>query len=318
MRTATLTPFAEDVLDGLSAFTKRISSRWFYDETGDKLFQKIMELPEYYLTRAEYEILERYAGEIVNQFPVDELIQLVELGAGDGLKTRLILKALLKANRKFRYVPIDISLNALQNLRESLTSEFLGIEILALQTDYFSALKSEALTNSGNKLVLFLGSNVGNLSESDAPLFFGQLSASLKAGDSVITGFDRVKEEDVILAAYNDRSGVTKAFNLNLLTRINRELDGNFQLEDWAHKPAYDPIRKAATSSLVSLVDQEVRIEMLDSTFSFNAGEQINTEISRKFAAEDISELAVNAGFNIRKNFEVKENWFTDSWWSKE
>jgi dimethylhistidine N-methyltransferase len=312
-----ISDFETDVIAGLSDSPKHISSRWFYDETGDALFQQIMQLPEYYLTRAEYDILQKYAAELVAHISGEEEIQCIEFGAGDGLKSRLIIQAFLKANRKFRFVPVDISINALNKLTSALVTEFPQLDILPLQSDYFSALEHDALSDKGSKLVLFLGSNVGNLNETDAPAFFGKLNQSMQFGDTVLTGFDRVKDPEIILAAYNDRQGITRAFNINLLTRINRELGGNFDSQNWSHKPQYDPIRKAATSSLVSMKTQVVKLELLNREFYFEAGEELHTEISRKFTLEDIHQLSLDSGFKLLHNFELQANWFTDSWWSK-
>ncbi len=305
----------EDVIAGLSGTPKKISSRWFYDEKGDKLFQDIMQLPEYYLTRAEYSVLSKNAKIIFSFFNFEKPIQIVELGAGDGKKTRVLFNYLLAHERPFEYIPIDISQNALNQLENALKEEYSGINIQSIQTDYFTALKSEALQSDKSKLILFLGSNVGNLNESDAVDFFSKLHMALKPGDGVLIGFDRTKNPEIILAAYNDKAGVTRDFNLNLLSRLNRELGANFELKNWQHLPKYDDQKKSALSYLKSLKDQSVYFEKADKTFSFTEGELIHTEISRKFDLVDIQNLASVSGFKVAANFNHNEPLYTDSLW---
>jgi L-histidine Nalpha-methyltransferase len=305
----------EDVIAGLLENPKRISSKWFYDEKGDKLFQDIMELPEYYLTRAEYSVLKNNANNIFSYFSFDKPIQIVELGAGDGKKTRVLFNYLNAENKPFEYVPIDISQNALSQLEDALKQEYPRMDIKSIQTDYFEALKSEALQSTKNKLVLFLGSNVGNLNEKDSIDFFSQLHSALKPGDGVLIGFDRAKNPETILAAYNDAAGVTRNFNLNLLTRLNRELGANFELKNWEHQPKYDIERKSALSFIRSTKEQSVTFEKANKTIHFDEGELIHTEISRKFDLEDILNLAAKSGFKVAANFDHEEPLYTDILW---
>lgn len=307
----------EDVIRGLSQSPKRISSRWFYDARGDRLFQKIMELPEYYLTRTEFKVLQEHAQEIFEVFSENEKINIIELGAGDGKKTRVLFNYLVDTEKTFRYVPIDISENALEKLQVALKDEYPTLDILALQTDYFSALKSEALSGTGRKLVLFLGSNVGNMLEHESIAFFKEMYAALNIGDALLIGFDRVKDPEIILSAYNDKSGVTREFNMNLLHRLNEELGANFDLCKWQHLPKYNQEMKAAVSFLQSLEDQEVVFENLGNSFSFEKGELIHTEISRKFTEEDITKLANESGFKLFMNFNNEKPLYTNSLWLK-
>jgi len=307
--------FESDVLEGLQQRPKRISSRWFYDAKGDELFQQIMKLPEYYLTRAEFSVLSEHVEDIFSGFPLTEPIQIVELGAGDGQKTRILLNYLQNTKRQFRYVPIDISKNVLTLLSKALKDEYPEIEILPLQTDYFSALKDPILQTGARKLVMFLGSNVGNLNEEDAYAFFSELRAALKPGDTVLIGFDRVKNAETILAAYNDAQGVTRAFNMNLLHRLNIELGANFLLEHWEHQPKYSVERKSALSFLRSKIKQNVHFQTLNTTIHFEENELIHTEMSRKFTQEDIQQLAENSGFEIVANFDHPQPLYTDSLW---
>jgi dimethylhistidine N-methyltransferase len=308
--------FAQDVWEGLSSTPKRLSSRWFYDEIGDALFQQIMAMPEYYLTRAEYRILEKNAGDILQQ--LSSTFQLVELGAGDGTKTKLILKEIAQLGKIVKYSPIDISENALIKLQESLQIEFPELNTEYVQAEYFSALKSPVLNNKTQKLILFLGSNIGNLNQEQSLDFFKQLYDSIQPGDLVLTGFDRVKDPEKILLAYNDPTGITSKFNLNLLQRINSELEANFNLDEFYHQPEYNAKMKAAVSFLVSKTDQTVQIKKINKSVTFRSGEKIHTEISRKLTLEDIEEMADKSGFRVIKNYHSDQSEFTDSLWQKQ
>ena len=309
--------FLSDVIDGLGMNPKRISSRWFYDAKGDELFQKIMKLPEYYLTRAEYAILEQNADQLLKNLSDKKPLLLVELGAGDGLKTRLLLNALLDSGRPVKYAPVDISKHALEKLSEELNKEFSQLPLIPIQADYFDALKNDVLNSYGCKLVLFLGSNIGNLNEKESVSFYQKLNDALNSGDAVLTGFDRVKDPEFILAAYNDEQGVTKDFNLNLLQRINHELGGNFDLKNWSHLPEYNIEKKSALSYLVSEIDQDAFISAAGESFHFKKGERIHTEMSRKFTVQDIEDLALDSGFIIKEHFHSHGETFTNSLWIK-
>jgi dimethylhistidine N-methyltransferase len=308
--------FSEDIRAGLSSSPKHISSKWFYNAQGDALFQQIMELPEYYLTRAEHQLLSQHKAAIFSEFDPNEAIQLIELGAGDGKKTCILIDYLTKTGRTFRYVPIDISQNVLDILCAALSQEYPGIEVLPITKDYFSALKDPLLQRGGKKLLLFLGSNVGNLDEQDSIDFFKELGASLHQGDAILTGFDRVKDPAKILAAYNDSQGVTRDFNLNLLRRMNDELGADFDINLWEHVPEYSIEQKSALSFLKSKTAQVVHFNSLNMRVSFQENELIHTEISRKFDLEDIALLAKAAGFNKIRNFDHPEPLYTDSLWS--
>lgn len=309
--------FANDVDTGLSSSPRFISSRWFYDATGDELFQKIMAMPSYYLTRAEYSVLEHSATDIDRICGSDEMLNLVELGAGDGLKTRILLRHFQAQGIKFRYLPIDISAHALEGLANSLKQDFPNVQVNPLQADYFTALRQPILSEKSKKLVLFLGSNVGNMLPDDASSFYTRMFNAFQSGDYILTGFDRVKDPEVILRAYDDEEGITSRFNLNLLDRINRELGANFNPDYWIHKPEYDTDKNAALSFLVSLRDQDVHIPTLGKTFHFHEGEKIHTEISRKFRLKNIEELAVSTGFRLVKHYHAYKEAFTDSLWVK-
>lgn len=311
--------FANDVLQGLSAPQKFLSSRYFYDEKGDVLFQEIMEMPEYYLTRCEREIMENNKHEILEEFTSDgRPFQLIEFGAGDGSKTKILLREFVNDGAAFKYIPIDISENVLNLLREDLEKNLPDLNVEPQQGEYFEAL--ERLSNGGKtrKIILFLGSNIGNFTPAKAGEFLKNMAAKLHKGDLLFIGFDLKKDPDLILKAYDDAAGVTKAFNLNLLQRINNELGGNFILENFRHFPSYNPITGEMKSFLVSTQKQQVYIEALETTFSFDAWEAVYMEVSQKYSLNEIAEMAKEAGFKPVHNFFDSKGYYVDVVWERE
>ncbi|HLM03127.1 MAG TPA: L-histidine N(alpha)-methyltransferase, partial [Pyrinomonadaceae bacterium] len=255
------TVFAEDVRRGLSAAPKFLSSKYFYDDEGSRLFQEIMKLPEYYLTRAEFEIFSTRAPEIFEAFASasgGDSFDLIELGAGDGTKTAVLVDYFLRQNVNFTYSPIDISAEALDSLAAKFKAEFPGLSTDAKTGDYFSILETLKTASARPKVILFLGSNIGNFSKTEAEDFFCRLRRVMNENDSLFIGFDLQKDPRVILRAYDDAQGVTAAFNLNLLRRINRELGANFDLEKFSHYALYRPNECAARSFLISREQQSV------------------------------------------------------------
>lgn len=308
--------FAEDVGRGLSSEPKFLSSKYFYDDEGSRLFQEIMKLPEYYLTRAETEIFTEQTAEIYEAFcEAGNSFDLIELGAGDGTKTAILVDYLLKAKAEFTYVPIDISEEALNFLTGKFTTQFPKLKIQSEQGDYFRTLETFKTKNDKRKIILFLGSNIGNFGKSQAEDFFRSLRAVMNVGDLLFIGFDLQKNPRTILEAYDDLQGVTADFNLNLLRRINRELGANFNVEDFSHYATYHPIEGAARSFLMSCKKQSVFIESLNKTFNFAAWEPIFMEISQKYNQPMIIELARTANFELVKNFFDNKNYYTNSLW---
>ena len=300
------TALLEEVRTGLQTTPKRLSSRFFYDAEGSRIFQEIMHAPEYYLTRSEYEILDAYKSDLLKQFTPDgRPFELVELGAGDGLKTKILLGFFADENANFTYAPVDISVNALEELVVDVRQKWPDLRLNPRHDDYFNALEQLSEESDARRIVLFLGSNIGNFTPEDALDFYRQLHDRLQPGDLVLTGFDLQKHPAIIHAAYNDRQGLTRAFNLNLLRRINSELDANFNLSAFDHYEVYNPETGEARSYLVSQKAQTVQIGTLDMTVSFEYGEIIHTEISRKFTRTQIESLAQQAGFSLT-------GWFTD------
>ena len=306
--------FAEDVLVGLSERPKRISSKYFYDAEGSRLFQGITDLEEYYPTRIEAEILESRGAEIVEALG-GEALNLVDLGAGDGRKTVLLLQKLLEAGIDVTYVPIDISESAMAGLVQSMGIRFPTLKISGLVAEYFEGVRWLGRRSSRHNLVLFLGSNIGNLNKPLARAFLRRLWRALNSDDHVLIGFDLKKDIEVLLAAYNDSEGVTAAFNLNLLHRINTELDADFDLEKFRFFCTYNVFSGAMESYLVSLERQSVHVGALDSSFDFNPWEPIHTEYSYKYLDHDIAGLAGHGGFRDEARFYDDRKWFCDALW---
>jgi L-histidine Nalpha-methyltransferase len=307
--------FATDVLAGLSATPKKLSSKYFYDEVGDKLFQRIMNLDEYYLTRTEYEILSASKGTLLDIFSKGDVpFNVIEFGAGDGYKTKVLLKYFVEQGADFKYMPIDISGNVLQILEEALKKEIPDLNVIGIQNEYFKAL-DQLQQSPVRNVILFLGSNIGNFTGDEATEFLKGLYNSLKEGDILMIGFDLKKDPKVILNAYNDDEGVTRDFNLNLLNRINNELDGNFDIDKFKHHPIYNPLTGTTTSFLVSTEAQTV--EIMDAAIQFDAWEAIHMEISQKYDHKTILTLAKEAGFEIVDNLYDDKKYFVNSVWRK-
>lgn len=306
--------FFKDVIEGLSAQHKYLQSKYFYDEEGDLLFQEIMRSPEYYPSSCEMEIfIEQCEALATAMLCGNNDFDLVELGAGDAIKTYFLLKCLIEQGIRFTYKPIDISTNIINYLNSTLPAALPGIKIEGLNGEYIEMLKKAGADSPKRKVVLFLGSSIGNMSTDDAANFCAEIRKTLSFGDMLLMGIDLQKNPKTILAAYNDKCGVTKQFNLNLLTRINRELGANFNVRQFDHFPTYDPMTGACKSYLVSLKTQVVQIGPYD--ILFQKDEIIDMEISQKYTPEDVRELADAAGFMPVADFYDKKSWFLDTLW---
>jgi L-histidine N-alpha-methyltransferase len=306
--------FALDVLVGLSENPKRLSSRYFYDDRGSELFRQIMDLPEYYLTKCEYDVLKKNRASIASLVK-GHAFNLVELGPGDGRKTSILIDYFLSKKLDFKYIPIDISEGAMKQLFRRLNEKFPDLQREGIVAEYFNGLKWLRKSASRKNLVLFLGSNLGNFNKPQSRVFLRNLWNVLNNSDFLITGFDLKKDIDRMSRAYNDSRGITREFNLNLLRRINRELGGNFNLDKFRHYSSYDVFSGAMESYLVSLEKQIVYIEFLSHAFSFEAWEPIHTEYSYKYLVSDIVELAESTGFVIEKQLFDSKKYFVDSIW---
>jgi L-histidine N-alpha-methyltransferase len=307
--------FLQDVLKGLQSTPKYLQSKYFYDKRGDELFQEIMHCDEYYLTNCEMEIFStqtsRIADIIIDQH---RNFDVVELGPGDAVKSVYLLKELLHKNAVATYFPVDISNNIIDLLRKRLPEQLPQLNIHGLNGEYLAMLTSAKQISDKIKLVLFLGSNIGNLSIEDVPQFCRELRSQLSVGDMVLIGIDLMKNPKQILAAYNDSKGYTREFNLNLLRRINRELEADFAIEAFEHYATYDPYSGACRSFLVSLKEQQVAIGK-NAAINFAKDETIFMEISQKYTVEQTDKIARQSGFTPVAHFFDKNRWFTDVIW---
>jgi dimethylhistidine N-methyltransferase len=296
-----LESFADEVAAGLSQPNKRLPCRFFYDADGSSLFEDICALPEYYVTRAEREILERHADDIAAQF--DEPVSLAELGSGSSAKTRLLIEALLRRQGELRYVPVDISRRILDESARELLDDYTGLEIFAIASEYRDGLRHVRRETHRPKLIAWLGSNVGNFDRTEAARFVRSIRDAMTPDDRLLLGVDLRKDRTALEAAYDDAQGVTARFNKNLLVRINEELDGDVDLSTFEHRATWHPGPGRVSMELVSTCDQDVEIQALDQVVRFRAGEAIHTEDSYKYSEQEIATLAEEAGLRVRERW---------------
>jgi L-histidine N-alpha-methyltransferase len=306
--------FADDVLNGLSHSPKSLPCKYIYDKQGTELFQKIMALPEYYLTNCEIEILKTHGKSMMDMIGHQQM-NLVELGAGNGEKTRILVQEFMKRKTEMTLIPIDISRWAIDTFTRNLKSQIPGIRIKGLVSEYFKGLRWLSRQNKQSNLVLFLGSNIGNFEPPEADTFLSGLWDACNDGDFLLIGFDLKKEVSVLLDAYNDSQGVTALFNLNLLKRINLELGGHFDPEQYKYRSIYDSVSGSMKSYLISRRTHTVAIDKLNRSFSFGTGEPIHTESSSKYRLEGIEDLARRNGYSILHHFFDRRRYFADSLW---
>lgn len=290
-----------DAKEGLTAPQKSIPSKWFYDYTGSMLFDEITRLPEYYLTRAERQILRERASEIVADTRADTM---VELGCGLSEKTKLLLDAFRRRGDLKRFLPFDVDGEVLKMAATELLERYPDLQVQGIVGDFEQHLESVKVPGTG--LVIFLGSTIGNLNEEQRGALLAQLSGALKAGDSFLLGIDLVKEVGVIEAAYNDSAGISAAFNLNILSVLNARLKGNFEIGNFEHLARFNPDTEQMEMFLRSTTDQKVRLADLDLEVEFAEGELLHTEISAKFRREGIEQELASAGLEPRR-------WWTDA-----
>ncbi len=282
--------FAAAVLDGLSQRRKSIPSRFFYDAAGSELFEQITRLPEYYLTRTESRILETHASEMIDRLTSRGV--LVEFGSGSSLKTELLLS---KAPRGIAYVPVDVSIAALADARRRLASRFPGLDVRPVLADFSDPIVLPADLDARPKIGFFPGSTIGNLKPGRAVDLLSSFLKGLSAGSRLIIGVDLKKDPRTLVRAYNDAAGVTAAFNLNILARINRDLGAAIDLDAFQHEAVYDPLEGRIEMHLVSLATQELPI--LGRRFYFRAGERIHTENSYKYSVAQFRDVARASGW---------------------
>ncbi|MFO7843754.1 MAG: L-histidine N(alpha)-methyltransferase [Bacteroidales bacterium] len=318
-QTTKLSTFALDTLKGLSSNPKFLLPRYFYDDKGSRIFQDIMQMPEYYLTDCEYEIFTHYQSEMKDMFVNGNApFELVELGSGDGLKTKILLNHFVEHQVDFKYVAVDISRQANENLRKKLKAELPALNTEFKTGDYFKMMNELNHDSDNNKVFLFLGSNIGNFLEDERHLFLSHLSDLIQQNDKLLIGFDLKKPKDIILNAYDDPHGHTRAFNLNHLVRVNNELDADFDIQSYRHVAQYNEQSGETKSFLISDKKQSVYIGALEQNIHFQKEEPIYMELSQKFDLDTIHQLAEKYGFKVKKNFTDRRNYFMDSLWVKE
>jgi L-histidine Nalpha-methyltransferase len=304
-------PLAVEVLNGLTEHPKTLSPWLFYDQAGSQLFEEITELPEYYVTRTERNILAEHADEIVTAAAGGRDLSMIELGAGTATKTGLLLSAAVGLQGSVTYYPIDVSETALEEARNRLEAELPEVTVEPIVADYTEGMRQNGASHTGRKLVLYIGSSIGNFSPTEAIEVLRGVRAQLLPGDSLLLGTDMVKDVDTLLAAYDDAAGVTARFNLNVLVRINRELDANFHPSLFRHRARWNERHSRIEMHLESLLPQKIALRALDMEVRFARGETIHTENSYKFTDERVLALLTRAGFKLRQQWTDPNHWFT-------
>lgn len=297
----------EDVINGLTQTPKTLPPKYFYDDHGSLLFEKICELPEYYVTRTETQILQNYASEIAH---LTGPCELVELGSGSSTKTRILLDAYQELGHPLHYLPIDISGGILEQSAHSLLKEYPTLHIHGIVSTYETALKHLNPSPLPNRMIGFIGSTLGNLKPEDCHTFFAHIVDALQPGDYFLLGVDLHKSKSILEPAYDDSQGVTAAFNLNMLRHLNRLFSGNFDLSQFEHLAFYNEKEHQIEMHLKSLKNQTVELKTLNLTVEFQEGETIHTEISRKFQFEQIQAELKTLGLVSLKNWTDQNQWF--------
>jgi L-histidine N-alpha-methyltransferase len=297
----------EDVINGLTQTPKTLPPKYFYDDHGSLLFEKICELPEYYVTRTETQILQNYASEIAH---LTGPCEIVELGSGSSTKTRILLDAYQELGHPLHYLPIDISGGILEQSTHSLLKEYPTLHIHGIVSTYETALKHLNPSPLPNRMIGFIGSTLGNLKPEDCHAFFAHVVEALQPGDYFLLGVDLHKSKSILEPAYDDSQGVTAAFNLNMLRHLNRSFAGNFDLSQFEHLAFYNEKEHQIEMHLKSLKNQTVELKTLNLTVEFKEGETIHTEISRKFQFEQIQAELKTLGLVSLKNWTDQNQWF--------
>ncbi len=306
---ASLKQFKMDVYYGLTSRPKRLSPKYFYDERGSQLFERICELEEYYPTRTERNIIEANLDEMVG-FTGHEMV-LVEFGSGSSVKTQILIEAFLARYGKVHYIPIDISESIVRQASQTLLSRFANLKITGLVSDYTTGLETLKEQKIHSKLVLFLGSSIGNFTKNEARDFLRKVRGTMCEDDRFLVGMDLLKPDEILIRAYDDPKGITAQFNLNVLQRINRELGGNFDLAKFRHKAIFNHGESRIEMHLESTESHTVYIDEIDSTIEFEAGETIHTENSYKFSKPQIQRLAEIGGLKLEKAWYDADEWFS-------
>lgn len=309
--------FKKDIYNGLKSKPKSLPSKYFYDAKGDVLFQKIMACDDYYLTDADNEIFSEQTQKLAKSLiSKNEPFDVIELGAGDATKSSYLLKEWLNQGADFTYYPIDISSSMITYLENEMPKRIPNLKVKGLTGEYLDQVKKAYQISSKRKIILFLGSSIGNFELHEAHNFLRKLHQELQSDDTVLVGFDLKKNPHQILKAYNDSEGITRDFNLNLLDRINKELDADFDRSQFEHFPIYNPLSGACRSFLIS--QKEQKITFGDGTIiHFQAYEAIDMELSQKFSVEDIDTIALRIGFKKQPYFFDFKKQYCNAIWKK-
>jgi len=300
----------DDIIEAIARLKgtpKSISARYFYDRAGSQLFEQICQLPEYYPTRTEASILKQYAVEIVNQ---TEAVELVELGSGSSTKTRLLLDAHKASDRPLYYTPVDVSDSILKLSAKDLLVDYPQLKIQGKVATYSQALEQLSTYSFGRRMIIFLGSSIGNFTPRQCDRFIAQLTNALNPGDYFLLGIDLQKSSDILHAAYNDASGTTAAFNLNMLQHLNNRFEGDFDLNLFRHQAIYNIALNQIEMYLISQQSQSVRLNQLDLNINLDKGEAILTEISRKFNLTQMEQYLGDRNLNLIQTYTDSQQWF--------
>ena len=309
--------FKNDIYEGLKSNPKSLSSKYFYDEKGDVLFQRIMASDDYYLTKADNEIFSEQTQDLSKALQKgNEPFDVLELGAGDATKSTYLLQEWQNSGADFTYYPIDISSSMISYLENDMPKRVPNLKVHGLAGEYLEQVREAHRLSRRKKVILFLGSSIGNFELHEAHNFLRKLYDEIETGDVVLVGFDLKKNPHQILKAYNDSEGITRDFNLNLLERINNELGANFDVSNFEHFPIYNPLTGACRSFLISQIAQTVQFS--DGTeIHFNAFEAIDMELSQKFSIEDIDRIAMRIGFEKQPYFYDSNHYYCNAIWKK-
>ncbi len=306
---------ASAVRAGLSSIPKTLPPWLFYDEAGSRLFDQITEQPEYYLTRTERAILSRHADQMIAHAVNDQVrsrrqLRIAELGAGSAEKTRILLRAAVELQGEVLYEPVDVSATALLVAQSRIEREIPAVHVRPIAADYTNGFKFEPTGPDERRLVLYIGSSIGNFEPPAAAHLLAKVHAQLHPGDGMLLGVDLAKDEPLLLAAYDDASGVTAAFNKNMLTRLNRDLGANFDPEAFTHRAVWNPLYSRMEMHLESSRAQCIHFAALDFDAEFTEGETIHTENSYKYRPNDAENMLTRAGFAPAASWIDEKGWF--------
>ena len=309
---AAQTPIGSEVYIGLTARPKALAPWLFYDEAGSRLFERITELPEYYLTRTEHAIFAKHADEIITAASGDPSMRsltMIELGAGTAAKTSLLLDAAVRRQDKVDYLAIDVSASPLTAAKERIERENPSVTVTPRVADYTAGV-ADFPADGKRRMVLYIGSSIGNFEPANAVKLLRDVRAHLSPGDRLLLGVDRVKDISILLRAYDDEAGVTEAFNKNILVRVNRELGANFNPRLFRHRARWNEKHSRIEMHLESLIAQHVTIRALDLDVKFTRGETIHTENSYKFTREAVVDVLMRSGFALTRCWTDESEWF--------